>query len=125
MYKDELRYCEIGRYSLSETHNYLLENENVRGVHLQHIRGLSSKQLGLADVSNIDPAGCRRRKTNLSTLRQDWKVPFWTKVQVRAPQVACRHAEEVKGHLPKFRRRKMQVWQQLHVSTCRESQAKL
>ena len=54
MYKDELRSCDIGRYDLLETHAYLLENENVRGVHLRNLHGLSSKQLGLVDVNNAD-----------------------------------------------------------------------
>ena len=54
LYKDELRSCEIGRYSLAQTHAYLLNNENVRGVHLKHLHGLTSKQLGLSDVNGAD-----------------------------------------------------------------------
>ena len=52
MYKDELRSCEIGKYSLEQTHQFLLENENVRNVHLKHLHGLPSEQLGLTDINN-------------------------------------------------------------------------
>ena len=50
LYKEELLSCEIGRYNLEQTHEYLLQNKNIRGVHLRNIHGFSSKQLGLVDV---------------------------------------------------------------------------
>ena len=56
LFKDELGKCEIGCYNLKQTHNYLLERENVRGVHLRNLHGFTPKQLGLADIGNVSPA---------------------------------------------------------------------
>ena len=52
LFVDELRDCEIGRYDLTATHSYLLEKENLRGVHLRKLHGMSIKtaDVGTAQV---------------------------------------------------------------------------
>lgn len=40
---EELRACDIGNYDLKATHKYLLENENLRGLHLRKLHGMSIK----------------------------------------------------------------------------------
>ena len=40
---EELRACDIGKYDLDATHKYLLENENLRGIHLRKLHGMSIK----------------------------------------------------------------------------------
>lgn len=129
MFKDELGKCEIGCYNLiKQTHQYLLERENVRGVHLRNLHGFTSKQLGLADVSNVGPDPnpdadskelcayfCRTGKCRPIRLR--------LQMSIRAPKVACGHAKTISWSLQKLhQRRKIQIWRQMSLASFQRKQ---
>lgn len=59
LFVEELWTCEIGRYDLAATHKYLLENENLRDVHLRKLHDMSIKtaDVGTAQVgATLDKA---------------------------------------------------------------------
>ena len=58
MFVDELRACEIGQYTLAQTHAFLLENENLRGVHLH---GMTLK------TADVNEASLTTAKTQAQT----------------------------------------------------------